>query len=55
MKNGNDVHEFINKRVFIIQNRDVFNELSKKFNESGILYQQFVYYSLKGDDKKAIL
>lgn len=49
------VHECINQRVYIIQNRDEFNKLSRKYKESGYLYQQFVYYSIKKDAEKAIL
>lgn len=50
-----DIHSFINRRVFITQNRKEFNLLSEKYKESKILYRQFINYSLPKDELLAKL
>ena len=52
---GMYIHSFINRRVFITQNRDEFNLLSEKYKESKILYRQFINYSLPKDELLAKL
>lgn len=50
-----NVHKAINLRVYILQNKEEFNKLSIKFNESINLMTQFINYSIPTDENKARL